>query len=93
VRVVGVDDYTVEIAPDAAPHAVMVENVDRPGMIGRVGSLLGQRNVNISYMSVGPGNGDRALMVLGTDRELNESEIAELTAFENVFSARQLDLE
>ena len=32
-------------------------------------------------------------MVLGTDRELNEKEIGELTAFENVFSARQLDLE
>ena len=93
VRVVGVDDYTVEISPSAAPHAVMVENVDRPGMIGRVGSLLGGNNVNIAYMSVGAGNGDRALMVLGTDRELNEKEIGELTAFENVFSARQLDLE
>ncbi|RLT27473.1 MAG: phosphoglycerate dehydrogenase [Chloroflexi bacterium] len=93
VRVVGIDDYTVEISPNAAPHAVMVENVDRPGMIGRVGGLLGGNNVNIAYMSVGAGNGERALMVLGTDRELNEQEIGELTAFENVFSARQLDLE
>ena len=92
VRVVGIDDYQVDIAPHASSHALMVENVDRPGMIGRVGSLLGELGVNISYMSVAPGQGDRALMVLGTDRALTEAEIATLTAVDNVFSARQIDL-
>ena len=70
----------------------MVENVDRPGMIGRVGSLLGELSVNISYMSVAPGQGDRALMVLGTNRALTDAEIGTLTAVDNVFSARQIDL-
>jgi D-3-phosphoglycerate dehydrogenase len=91
VRVVGIDEYAVEIAPDAAPYALMVDNVDRPGMIGRVGMLLGERNVNISYMSVASGGADRALMVLGTDRALTPDELSALSAVENVFRARQLD--
>ena len=92
VRVVGVDDYQVDIAPKASPYALMVDNVDRPGMIGRVGSLLGELAVNISYMSVAPGTGDRALMVLGTNRALTDAEIATVTGVENVFGARQVDL-
>jgi D-3-phosphoglycerate dehydrogenase len=92
VRVVGVDNYEVDLAPRAAEHVLMVENVDRPGMIGRVGSMLGQRTVNISYMTVAAGEGDRALMVLGTDRALSDEELAELSGVENVFGARQLDL-
>jgi D-3-phosphoglycerate dehydrogenase len=91
VRVVGIDEYAVEIAPGAAPYALMVENVDRPGMIGRVGMLLGERNVNISYMSVASGHADRALMVLGTNRALTAEDLAALSAVENVFGARQLD--
>lgn len=92
VRVVGIDDYQVDIAPGASSHALMVENVDRPGMIGRVGSILGELGVNISYMSVAPGQGDRALMVLGTNRAMTDAEIATLVAVENVFGARQIDL-
>lgn len=92
VRVVGIDEYAVDIAPDAAPCVLMVENVDRPGAIGRVGSLLGGKGVNISYMSVAAGAADRALMVLGVSRALTVDELASLTSLENVFSTRQLDL-
>ncbi len=91
VRVVGIDDYTVDIVPGAAPYALMVENVDRPGMIGHVGSMLGERGVNISYMSVASGSADRALMVLGVNRPMTTAELAELSALDNVFSARQID--
>ncbi len=93
VRVVGLDDYQVDISPSQAPHALMVENVDRPGMIGRVGSMLGGHDVNIRYMSVAPGLADgRALMVLGVDRALADDEVSEITALDNVFSARQIEL-
>jgi D-3-phosphoglycerate dehydrogenase len=82
----------VEIAPAAAPHALMVENVDRPGAVGRVGTLLGEHGVNISYMSVASGSADRALMVLGVNRALTREELDALARLENVFSTRQLDL-
>jgi D-3-phosphoglycerate dehydrogenase len=92
VSIVGVDDYAVDISPRRAPYVLMVENVDRPGMIGRVGSQLGEWSVNISYMSVGAGSHERALMMLGMSRPLTTTELQALSQMDNVFSARQLDL-
>ena len=40
-RIVAVDDHAVEIPP--APHMLVVRNDDRPGMIGFVGTELGER--------------------------------------------------
>ncbi|MBM4415290.1 MAG: phosphoglycerate dehydrogenase [Chloroflexi bacterium] len=92
VCVVGIDDYAVDINPNDAPFVVMVENVDRPGMIGRVGTQLGEWGVNIHYMSVGAGTRERALMVLGVSRALTADELRALSALDNVFSAFHLEL-
>jgi D-3-phosphoglycerate dehydrogenase / 2-oxoglutarate reductase len=66
-RIVMVDDHTVEVPP--ARHMLVVRNDDRPGMIGVVGLALGEAEVSISSMAVGPSaQGSTALMVLSTDR-------------------------
>ena len=93
VRIVGIDDYEVEIAPGAAPFVLAIENVDRPGMIGRIGSLLGEWGVNVSSMSSVPGSVEgRALMALGISRALTAEERAEIAATEDIFTARLIDL-
>jgi D-3-phosphoglycerate dehydrogenase len=66
-RLVMIDDHAVDIPP--ARHMVVVRNDDRPGMIGMVGSLLGEVGVNISDMDVGRSpSGAAALMVISTDQ-------------------------
>ena len=66
-RVVMVDDHVVEVPP--APHMLMVRNDDRPGMIGAVGTALGDAGISISSMAVGPSaEGHTALMVLTTSQ-------------------------
>ena len=93
VNIVGVDDYEVEIAPGAAPYVLAIENVDRPGMIGRVGSLLGEWGVNVNFMSSVAGSEEgRALMALGISRTLDASERAELAAIDAIFTVRLIDL-
>ena len=93
VRVVSIDDYEgVDISPAAAGCVLAIENLDRPGMIGKIGALLGSWEVNINYMSVATGRDHRALMVLGTGRPLTESELDEVASIEDIFSARQVDL-
>ena len=43
-------------------------NDDRPGMIGRVGTMFGEEHVNIANMSVSRNlRGERAVMVLALD--------------------------
>jgi hypothetical protein len=50
-RLVMMDDHVVEVPP--APHMVVVRNDDRAGMIGVVGTILGEAQVSISSMAVG----------------------------------------
>ena len=76
-RLVMVDDHTVEVPP--APHMVVVRNDDRAGMIGAVGTVLGEAGVSISSMAVGPSaTGNTALMVLSTDRPVPQGALARL---------------
>ena len=50
-RIVLIDGHTFDVPP--AEHMLMVTNDDRPGVIGTVGTLLGNAGVNIADMDVG----------------------------------------
>ena len=64
-RIVSVDGHSVEIPPAAS--MLVVRNDDRPGMIGRVGLALGEAEISIGSMAVGPDAASKtALMVLST---------------------------
>ncbi len=64
-RIVSVDGHAVEIPPTAS--MLVVHNDDRPGMIGRVGTALGEADISIVSMAVGPDpDSQTALMVLST---------------------------
>jgi D-3-phosphoglycerate dehydrogenase len=94
VQVVAIDEYEgVDIEPSAAPYALVIENLDRPGMIGRVGTALGGWGVNITYMSVAaPGSGGHALMVIGLNRALTGDELSEIKDSGDIFNAQLVDL-
>lgn len=70
-RLVMIDDHDIDVPP--AEHLVIVRNDDRPGVIGTVGTILGEASVNIDDMAVGSSpEGAKALMVIATDRALPE---------------------
>ena len=50
-RIVGIDDHIVDLPPSS--HMLVVRNDDVPGMIGTVGTILGDAGVNIDDMDVG----------------------------------------
>ncbi len=65
--IVLIDDHVVDVPP--AANLLVVRNSDEPGMIGKVGTLVGDAGVNIADMAVGSSpEGAKALMVLATDR-------------------------
>ncbi len=93
--IVRINDYQVDVGIDAgAPNLLAVENIDRPGQIGRVGTMLGEWRVNISSMSVSPGaKGDeRALMILGIGSPLDAEQLDAVNKFDGIFSVRQIRL-
>jgi D-3-phosphoglycerate dehydrogenase / 2-oxoglutarate reductase len=65
-RVMRVDDFDIEVAP--AEHMIFFTYLDRPGIIGRVGTILGDHDINIATMDVGRlAEGEEALMCLTVD--------------------------
>jgi D-3-phosphoglycerate dehydrogenase len=65
-RVMQVNDYDIEMAP--ARFMLFFTYIDRPGIIGKVGTILGEHQINIATMDVGrPTRGGTALMGLTLD--------------------------
>jgi D-3-phosphoglycerate dehydrogenase len=77
-RVMQVLGYDVEMAP--ATYMLFFAYEDRPGVIGRVGTILGQHDVNIATMDVGrPTRGGTALMALTLDSAVTPEIIEEIS--------------
>ncbi|MES2692752.1 MAG: phosphoglycerate dehydrogenase [Verrucomicrobiota bacterium] len=71
-RIVNINDREVEVLADG--KLLVLENVDQPGMVGEVGTILGKDKVNIADMSLSrltPGS--TAYMVVRVDTEPSES--------------------
>jgi D-3-phosphoglycerate dehydrogenase len=90
-RIISINSRPVE----ARPHGVVLvlENTDRPGMVGRVGTLLGGHGVNIATMSLSRNQaGGTALTVLNLDTAPSEKLLTEIRASEDIHSAQVIQL-
>ena len=77
-RVMHVNGYDIEMAP--ATNMLFFEYEDRPGVIGRVGTILGQHEINIATMDVGRASrGGTALMGVTLDTPISPDVIDEIT--------------
>jgi len=89
-RIVMVDDHDVEVPPSR--HLLVVRNDDRPGMIGVVGTTVGNHGVNISNMALGrTKGGGSALMVLDTDGAVPQVVIDELRLLPGITGVDPID--
>jgi D-3-phosphoglycerate dehydrogenase len=93
-RLVSAFDQPIEI--ELAPHVGIFRYLDVPGMIGRVGSILGKADVNIASMAVSRIRAEGlAVMAVTVDSPVPKAvadEIAAIDGFEQVWFV-QLDLE
>ena len=83
-RIVRIDGHGVDVPP--ADHLLMVTNDDRPGVIGTVGTLLGNAGVNIADMDVGRAEAGSALMLIATSTEVDHPLIDTLRAAPGITS-------
>jgi D-3-phosphoglycerate dehydrogenase / 2-oxoglutarate reductase len=90
-RVTEINGFHIEAIPHG--HMVVMRNRDVPGVIGRVGTTLGERGVNISRFHLGRSErGGEAMAIIETDAPLTPEALEELRSFEPVISARQIEL-
>jgi len=90
-RIVGLDGHKLEVVPEG--HLLVFANEDRPGVIGKVGTLLGTNNINIAQMQLGRSAPNQdAIAVLTIDSVIPEPVIEEFLKLPFIKSAHQLDL-
>jgi len=88
-----VGDYWLEIEPSGS-YMLFTEHKDRPGMIGAIGTIIGNANINISQMQVSRGvhRGGGAMMVICLDEPLSEECYKQILAIPDMYKVLTVKL-
>jgi D-3-phosphoglycerate dehydrogenase len=90
-RLVRLDEYHFDAVPER--HMLFYVNNDIPGIIGRIGTLMGTHKVNIGQMSCGRHKmGGRALSILNVDSEITDAVLEEVAAQDNITWVKKVNL-
>jgi D-3-phosphoglycerate dehydrogenase len=91
LRIVKLNDFFIEAIPEG--YILLVNNYDRPGVIGNIGTALGTRNINIATMQFGRDRmGGNAISLLHLDAPLPTGMLGEILRLPNIISVRQIQL-
>jgi D-3-phosphoglycerate dehydrogenase len=79
---------------DAIPEGpvLVIQNHDKPGVIGNLGTTLARHNINIGRFQLGRREG-RALCLVNVDTPVDEKAIAEIRGLPNIISVQQVKLD
>ena len=92
IHVVQVDDFWMDIVP-TGEHFLLCEHLDRPGLVGTIGSIIGEADINISSMHLSrlqPKG--RALMTLALDQPLSQEQLQEIRNLPGIYRAKTVNL-
>ncbi|REJ78191.1 MAG: phosphoglycerate dehydrogenase [Acidobacteria bacterium] len=90
-RITRIGDFSIEAVPEGT--MLITKNRDVPGVIGKIGTLLGEKQINISRFYLGRNEkGGEALAVIEVDSEVSEDVINDLKQVEPVISVRLVKL-
>jgi D-3-phosphoglycerate dehydrogenase len=91
-RITEIEGFRIEATPTG--HMLVTRSSDVPGVIGRLGTCLGDHGINISRFHLGRRErGGEAMAVIETDAALDEATLEDLRTFPEVFSARPIELD
>ena len=86
-RIVRIDDFRVDVDPHA--RLLVCPHINKPGVIGTIGSLLGNNGINISAMEVGKTEEEGTnLMILTVDNDIPAELLGALKALDGIFDAK-----
>ena len=90
-RIVRVDDYHIEAIPFG--NMLFFSNVDAPGVIGRIGMILGNNNINIAGMHLGRTKAHgKAVAIVNVDSPVTEQALKEIMNMPDIIYAKRITL-
>lgn len=91
-RFTRIGPYPVELPPEG--HILLISQKDKPGIIGHVGTLLGDSGINIATMQVGRTEvGGSAVMILKIDKKVSKNVMESLLAIPEIKRVREITFE
>jgi D-3-phosphoglycerate dehydrogenase len=88
-HIVLLNGLDIDLMPERGTYLLACDNEDRPGMIGRVGTLLGGMDINIQSMQVGRrGRRGRAMMLISVDEAPTEEQQDGIEAIDGIYNVR-----
>ena len=92
VHIVRVNDYWLDMAP-SVPYLLFIEHRDQPGLIGAVGTITGENDINISFMQVGRMTPrGHAMMIIGLDDPIPPPILEQIRDLHQIDAARLVRL-
>jgi D-3-phosphoglycerate dehydrogenase len=86
-RIVKINGFSVEAVPEGV--LLVCYNEDKPGIMGHIGTILGQKGINIASMTLGrKEKGGPAITVLNLDQEVDEEVLYKIKEFPAINSVR-----
>lgn len=90
-RIVKIDNFPVEVTPEGT--MLFIYNNDRPGVIGNIGSYLGECNINVARMQFGRESaGGRAISVVSIDTPVTKAQLEDIRKMPNILSVKVVNL-
>ncbi len=90
-RIVMVDKFEVEIVPEK--NILVYKNEDRPGVIGRIGTVLGANNINIASFALGRHKEEKvALGIVTVDNEVSQDVVTSIKNMEGILDIKYIIL-
>ncbi|MBW2636626.1 MAG: phosphoglycerate dehydrogenase [Deltaproteobacteria bacterium] len=90
-RIVKINEFPLDAIPEG--HMILVYNYDKPGVIGNIGTTLGNSGINIARLHLGREKIEgKALVVLSTDSRLTNEALKELRDLPHVISITRIEM-
>lgn len=90
-RIVSVNHFRVEFKPEG--NLIYVINKDVPGVVGKVGTLLGDREINIAEYNLARNvSGGKAMAIITVDSTLDQETLKFLRSFKEMEEVKQVRL-
>jgi D-3-phosphoglycerate dehydrogenase len=91
IRIVDFFGYKLDFEP--SPYVIAIQNIDRPGIIGKIGTLLGNNDINIAAMQWSrTKRGEKAVSFVSVDGEVGEDVLVQLRDMEGLLKVSMLKL-
>jgi len=91
LRILRINNFYLEAIPEG--HNLLINNLDKPGVIGKITSILGRYDVNISRMQVGEEKAKKQNVIfLATNVSVSDKILEELRGLEDIFLVKKIEL-